>query len=197
MRVLSEKKRIFMLIDLNNSAAIVRDLGNIHYSYFMQDFFNDIEKITEKHNGTIFDNHGDHAFIVWELHNEINYESLDCYFAIRDHLELRRAYYFTNYNTTPSIKTSIHIGDSVKCRESNKTAHECYLGVAVNVTARILCLSPTTRKEILVSEDIQRLFAHDNQYKFIYQGSYQLKELKDQLKIYSVEKNSYRTRKVV
>ena len=92
------------------------------------------------------------------MNNEINNnESLDCYFAIRDYLESKRTYYLANYKVTPSIKASIHIGDSVKCCVSNEKFNETYLGLSINITSRILWVFSTIKKEVLTSEDISLL----------------------------------------
>ena len=106
-----ETKQIFMFLDLKSSTSIAEKLGHFKYSKLIQDFFYDLNEITELYDSKVYQYIGDEAVLTWSYKKGISKNNcVQLFFAFQNKIKSKSAYYLKKYGTVPEFKAGAHGG---------------------------------------------------------------------------------------
>ncbi len=162
-----EEERIFMFLDLNSSTTIAERLGNAKYHSLLKEFFADITYPIVENKGEIYQYVGDEIVLTWAPDDQVPYRKcIECFFAIKLHIEKHQKKYLSNYGLVPSFKAGIHYG-KVTVGEIGIIKRDITCsGDVLNTTARILSMCNELNEELVVSADLaSKIHALDNYVK--------------------------------
>ena len=160
----SIEERIFMFLDLNDATTLAEKLGPQKYSTLLRDFFNDIDEAFTHNKGQIFQYVGDEVVVIWNPKQGLkNNNCINSYFMALDIIEEKKEYYLNTYQSIPSFKAAIHIGE-VSITEIGVSKKEIvYHGDTMNTTARICASAHKLGRKFLITKTLfDRLSINDN-----------------------------------
>jgi adenylate cyclase len=150
-----EVERIFLFLDLKSSTAIAERLGNIVYSNFLIDYFYDITDAILMAKAEIYQYVGDEIILTWPLNKGIkNANCINCFFDIRNSIELKKSKYIEQYGVHPEFKAGLHGGNVVVTWIGDLKKEIVYHGDVLNTTARLETECNKHNQILLTSEYI-------------------------------------------
>ena len=184
------EEKIFMFLDLKNSTSIAEELGHTDYYNFLNYFFEDISRAALKHWGTIYQYVGDEIVIHWPNHKSL--ESIECFFAIKEIINMNSKVYQEKFGFVPGFRAGIH-GGLVAIGEIGTTKKDIlYIGDVLNATSRIQGMCKEFGADVLISEDIYSVIDADfSDYTFKDMGCTELRGKKKRVNLYAVAKTNF------
>ena len=152
-----EENRIFMFLDLKNSTGIAEALGHKRYSRLIQSCFHDVSELIPRFKASIYQYVGDEIVLSW--HVEDGLKELNClhfYFAYRDKLISKTAYYQKNFGLVPEFKAGLEMGPVMVAEVGDIKREIAYHGDVLNTAARIQGCCNTYGKQLLISENLEQ-----------------------------------------
>ena len=147
--------RIFMFLDMKSSTTIAEELGHVSYFNMLKDYFSTISPETEDYFAEIYQYVGDEIVLSWSQEDGLeNDNCLRCFFAMKDALEGRAAYFSNTYGTAPVFKAGVHIGEVTSGEIGEQKKEIVYTGDPLNTTARIQSLCNEFEVDLLISSQL-------------------------------------------
>ena len=182
-----EVDRVFMFLDIKSSTTIAEKIGHLKFLSLVNDFFYDIDEPVKQTKGEIYKYVGDEAIITWKTIDAIkNTNCLHCYELIEKAINRKSNYYLKKYGIVPEFKAGLHGGIAVTGELGFTKREIAYMGDVLNTTARIEEACKQYDKDILMSEDIIKLFSSSSELKFTPIGEVALRGKEEKLKLYTV-----------
>ena len=184
----SIEERIFMFLDLNDATTLAEKLGPQKYSALLRDFFNDIDNAFTQYKGNIFQYVGDEVVVIWDPKQGLkNNNCINSFFMALDIIGEKKEYYLKAYESIPSFKAAIHIGE-VSITEIGVSKKEiAYHGDTINTAARICASAHKLGRKFLITKALfDRLPINDNGI-FNEIGEYSFKGKDKRIVIYALE----------
>lgn len=153
-----EERRIFLFIDLIDSTALARQLGNLGTQRLLTRFFFDLGQPVAENGGEIHAYVGDEAIITWPFEKGANNgRCVRCFFAIHDRLKANAEIYEKLFGTAPGIRAGLHGGPVIvgECGDIKKSI--VYFGDTVNTSARLEGEAKRLKKDLIVSAELLRM----------------------------------------
>jgi adenylate cyclase len=148
-----EEKRVFLFADLANSTHIAEELGHLSFSRFLRSCFSDVSEAILAWRGQVYQHAGDSVIVSWPMTEGLREAAcLRCFFDMLEHLESRREFYLTEYNTEPHFRAGIHAGDVVTTWVGEARKDLAFHGETVNTTARLEAMCKELEVQCLASE---------------------------------------------
>jgi adenylate cyclase len=149
------EKRIFMFLDLNSSTSIAEKLGNEKYHNLLKDFFSDITNPVLDNRGEIYQYVGDEAVVSWPYKYGIeNSQCIQCYFDIKNSIEMNKEKYLSRYGLIPGFKAGIHYGNVIAGEIGVIKRDITFSGDVLNTTSRIQGMCKELKVDMLVSGEL-------------------------------------------
>ncbi len=178
----------FLFIDLKSSTTIAEKLGNIKYSEFLIDYFYDITDAILINEAEIYQYVGDEIILSWSLDDGIkDSRCINCYFDIRNSIELSKEKYLNKYGYYPEFNAGLHGGRVVVTWIGDIKKEIVYHGDVLNTTSRLEEYCKQHNKSLVVSEyilDKMKLAPH---LKAEFIDEIQLRGKEKKIKIYNLE----------
>jgi adenylate cyclase len=150
-----QELRIFMFLDMRSSTAIAERIGDTRYFQLLNDVYTDITDPVIYTEGDIYQYVGDEISVSWKLQRGIKGQRcLRCFFAIREKLQRRAAYYREQYGIVPVFKAGFHYGQVTTGEIGLVKKQTIFSGDVVNTAAHIQAACNEHGVEILVSKDL-------------------------------------------
>jgi adenylate cyclase len=150
-----ETERIFLFIDLKSSTSIAERLGNIKYSEFLIDYYYDITDALLMAEAEIYQYVGDEIILSWSFNKGIqDAKCINCFFDIRNSIELLKDKYLNQYGVYPEFKAGLHGGKVVVTWIGDLKKEIVYHGDVLNTTSRLEAECNRYKQTLLVSEFI-------------------------------------------
>ena len=181
------EERIFLFLDLKNSTTIAEKLGHEKYFDFLNHFFDDIGSSILDSWGSIYQYVGDEVVIHWSKDKSL--ESLQCFHGIQRSIEANRNFYEKTYGVVPKFRGGIH-GGLVAIGEIGSIKKDIlYIGDVLNTTSRIQGLCKTFNTDLLISQFVVDQIENENLngFKFVDQGTTELRGREKHIRIYTVD----------
>lgn len=175
-REMSEVERIFMFLDITSSTSIAETLGHVKYFELLNDFFNDLAKPIEVHNGEIYQYVGDEVVVSWALDEGIQEaHCLHCFFDILETMDDLSYKYLEKYELVPAFKAGMHYGKVSTGTIGTIKKEIIYTGDVLNTTSRIEGQCNQHNVNLLLSKDLMNKLPNQNEFKFIEIGEISLR----------------------
>ena len=177
-----------MFLDLNDATTLAEKLGPEKYSAFLRDFFNDIDDAFTQCKGNIFQYVGDEVVVIWNPKQGLkNNNCVNSFFMALDIIETKKNYYLNAYQSIPSFKAALHIGE-VSITEIGVSKKEiAYHGDTMNTTARICESAHNLGKKFLMTKTLFDKLPEKNEYMFNELGEHSFKGKDNKITIYAIE----------
>lgn len=185
----SVEERIFMFLDLNDATTLAENLGPIKYSALLRDFFNDLDDAFTRNKGHVFQYVGDEVVVIWTSKQGLkNNNCINSFFMALDIIEKRKEYYLSSYQSVPSFKAALHIGE-VSITEIGVSKKEiAYHGDTINTTARICGSAHKLDSTFLISKSLFDRLPNNGNGTFTEIGEYSFKGKDKKIILYTIQK---------
>ena len=155
-----QELRIFMFLDMRSSTSIAETIGDTRYFQLLNDLYADITDPVVYSEGEIYQYVGDEISISWKLERGTrNERCIRCFFAIRQKLTARAAYYTGQYGTAPVFKAGMHFGPVTRGQVGLVKRQTIFSGDVVNTAAHIQSSCNALGVDNLVSKDLLDVLA--------------------------------------
>ncbi|MFC2094005.1 adenylate/guanylate cyclase domain-containing protein [Bacteroidota bacterium] len=183
-----EIERIFLFIDLKSSTSIAEKLGNIKYSEFLIDYYYDITDALLMAGAEIYQYVGDEIILSWQFKKGIqDAKCINCFFDIRNTIELLKDKYLNQYGVYPEFKAGLHGGKVVVTWIGDIKKEIVYHGDVLNTTSRLEAECNRYNETLLVSEFILNNLELPAYLEANFIDELQLRGKEKKIKIYSLE----------
>jgi adenylate cyclase len=184
-----QEERIFMFLDLRSSTTYAEQIGHVKFSEMIQDCFYDLATVVEEHRAEIYQYVGDEAVLTWKMKNGLNdHNSLRAFFAFDDRLKSRSEYYQQKYGFIPEFKAGLNAGEVMVAEVGEIKREIAYHGDVLNTGARIQSRCNFYGRNLLISEQLKRLFPFADDFVITFLATEELKGKMEKVGIYSVER---------
>ena len=151
----TEEKRIFMFLDMKSSTTIAERLGHIKYFELLKEYYSDFSDAIIRYSGEVYQYVGDEIVISWKYEDGIsNNNCVKCFFAMKDSLKKREAWYTSTFGITPTFKAGLHFGKVTTGEIGVLKKEIIFTGDVLNTTARIQELCNAYQVDLLVSDKL-------------------------------------------
>ncbi|SDM54706.1 adenylate/guanylate cyclase domain-containing protein [Kriegella aquimaris] len=151
----TEEKRIFMFLDMKSSTTIAERLGHIKYFELLKEYYSDFSDAIIRYSGEVYQYVGDEIVISWKYEDGIsNNNCVKCFFAMKDSLKKREAWYTLTFGITPTFKAGLHFGKVTTGEIGVLKKEIIFTGDVLNTTARIQELCNAYQVDLLVSDKL-------------------------------------------
>jgi adenylate cyclase len=186
-----EEKRIFMFLDLKSSTTIAEKLGHLKYSQLIQDCFYDLNEVVPNFEAEIYQYVGDEAVLSWPYEKGLaNNNCVALFFAFKNKLLEKTAYYTEKYNTIPEFKAGLHGGVLMVAEVGVVKKEVAYHGDVINTSARIQAECNNHKVPILISEKLLNDLNMDTFFSSRHLGDVLLKGKRNSVKIHTITANA-------
>jgi adenylate cyclase len=183
-----EIDKIFLFLDLNSSTTIAEKLGNIRYSEFLIDYFDEMTDAILMSKAEIYQYIGDEIILTWPFAEGIkNAKCIHCFFDIRNGMELNKEKYLKKYGVCPEFKAAMHAGRVSVTWIGTIKKEIVYHGDVLNTTARLQEKCSEYGQYFLVSDYMLESLKLPEYLKTEYVGEYQLKGKMEKVKIFGLK----------
>ena len=183
-----EVNKIFLFIDLKSSTEIAEKLGNLQYSSFMIDYFNDMTDAILMSRAEIYQYVGDEIILTWSFSDGIkDSRCVNCFYDIRNKMELNKYKYLKKFEVYPQFKAAIHAGRVSVTWIGSIKKEIVYHGDVLNTTARIQAECNKHNQYCLVSGYMIASLQLPGHLKSEYVGELQLKGKQEKVKIFGLK----------
>ncbi len=184
----SEKKRIFLFIDLKSSTTIAEQLGNFGFGSLLQDYYFDISVAARETNGEIYDYIGDEVIISWPLRKTQNLQNcIDCIKRIKQIISSKESNYREKYGFVPRFKAGAHSGKVVVMWVGDHKKEIMYVGDVLNTAKRIQSECDRLSTDFLISGESLERFPDLNLDIFTPAGTVLLKGKSKPVELFRME----------
>jgi adenylate cyclase len=153
-----EEERIFMFLDMRSSTTVAEKLGNYKYFNLLKDYYDDLSESIIQFSGEVYQYVGDEIVISWSFKKGTQRDNcIRCFYAMKDALSKKKAFYLKKYGTCPEFKAGIHSGKVTTGEIGALKKDIFYTGDVLNVTSRIQNLCNKYEMELIVSEQLANL----------------------------------------
>ncbi len=181
------EQTLFMFLDLANSTALTRQLGDIGVQTMITRFFFDITEPIIEYGGEIHRYVGDQVVITWPLGTALqNQRAVQCYFAIRACIADRSDQYRSRFGTVPGFRAGLHGGPVVVSECGDKKQEISYFGDTVNTAARIEQQCKELDCPLLISAELLRHVELPEGYRAESRGIVRLKGREQDSELFTV-----------
>ena len=177
-----------MFLDMKSSTAHAEKLGHIRYFQMLKEYYNDISIPILNCGGEIYQYVGDEIVITWKAKNNFANNVLNCFFAMKEALNLQHNKYLLEYELAPTFKAGVHYGKVTTGEIGLLKKDIVFTGDTLNTAARIQSLCNQYEVDLLVSEDFLKAEASIDEYSFNALGKTQLKGRNKGIALYSVNR---------
>ena len=183
-----EINKIFLFIDLKSSTGIAEKLGNTTYSSFLIDYYHDMTDAILMSKAEIYQYIGDEIILTWSFENGIKYSRcVNCFFDIKNTIEMRREKYIEKYGVYPEFKASLHAGKVSVTWIGSIKKEIVYHGDVLNTTARIQAECNKYEQCFLVSEYMLQNVQLPEYLKSEFIDELQLKGKQQKIKLFGIK----------
>jgi adenylate cyclase len=183
-----EEKRLFLFVDLKDSTTLAEQLGNLHYSALVRDFFQDVGAPIAATRGEVYQYVGDEVVVTWPWQKGLrNARCLRCFFGMQQAVERRREYYLQHYGVVPSFKAGLHGGPVISTQVGDIRSELVFHGDVLNTTARIQAKCNALQSRLLVSEPLLRALGPLPQYSMRLLGEFTLRGKSLSVELFDVQ----------
>lgn len=147
-----EEHRIFLFIDLIDSTALTRQLGDLGAQRLLTRFFFDMGQPVAEFGGEIHAYVGDEAIITWPFRAGTKQaRCIQCFFAIQDVLNANAETYEDLFGVRPQIRAGLHGGPVIvsECGDTKRSI--VYFGDTMNTSARLESEAKNSKKDLIIS----------------------------------------------
>ena len=133
-----EEERIFMFLDIRHSTQLAEQLGDLKFSKFVRDFFDDLTSPITETRAEVSHYIGDEVVLTWWPDRGFNDANcMQLFFRMQSIIDRRRQYYMDEYGVVPEFKAGAHIGHVVATEVGNIKSEIVYHGDVLNTTSRV------------------------------------------------------------
>jgi len=152
-----QESRIFMFLDLKGSTALAERLGDLRFSQFIRDVFQDITTPLLANGAEVSHFIGDEVVVTWPLARGVQGgQCIRCYFSVLDEFVRRASHYRDRYGLTPSFKAGMHCGLVVTTEVGQIKSEIVFHGDVLNTAARLQSLCGGEEADLLISDELAR-----------------------------------------
>ncbi|MTI39597.1 adenylate/guanylate cyclase domain-containing protein [Fulvivirga lutimaris] len=185
----SIEDRIFMFIDMKGSTTIAEKLGHVKYYELLNKYYADMSDPILNSQGEIYQYVGDEIIISWPKSIGIkNNNCLNCFYDIRDNINLKSSEYFNAFSLVPQFKAGLHCGPVTTGEIGQLKKEIVFTGDVLNTTSRIQMLCNEYNAQLLASQQVLDLLTLNNEYDITPMGEIQLKGKNRKINISTVAK---------
>lgn len=184
-----QELRIFMFLDMRSSTSIAESIGDTRYFQLLNDIYADITDPVVYSEGEIYQYVGDEISVSWKLERGArNERCIRCFFAIREKLNMRNAYYSGKYGTAPVFKAGLHFGPVTRGQVGLVKRQTIFSGDVVNTAAHIQASCNALGVDNLVSKDLlDVLVLSPAKYDVKAMGSIPLKGKRNAMELFTLD----------
>ncbi len=183
----TEEKRIFMFTDMKSSTTIAEKLGHIQYFELLRAYYADLSDAIVQYSGEIYQYVGDEIIVSWKYKEGIeNNNCIKCFFAMKEDLRKRSAWYQKRFGVLPTFKAGFHFGKVTTGEIGALKKEIIFTGDVLNATARIQGLCNRYEVDLLVSDDLMKSLAVNGNYQIRSLGENELRGKKKNIKLYTL-----------
>ncbi len=183
-----EIDKIFLFIDLKSSTTIAEKLGNLKYSEFLIDYYDDMTDAILMSKAEIYQYIGDEIVLTWPFKEGIkDAKCIHCFFDIRNTMELKKTRYLGKFGVYPEFKAAMHAGNVSVTWIGSIKKEVVYHGDVLNTTARIQEECNKYKQYFLISEHMLNNIALPEYLRSEYVGEHQLKGKLEKVKIFGLK----------
>ena len=180
--------KIFLFIDLKSSTAIAEKLGNIKYSSFLIDYYDDMTDAILMSGAEIYQYIGDEIILTWSLTDGIkDSKCIHCFFDIRNTMELKKEKYLKKYGVYPEFKAAMHAGSVSVTWIGTIKKEVAYHGDVLNTTARVQAECNKYEQCFMITGYMKENVKIPEHLKIEYIDELQLKGKQEKVKIYGLK----------
>jgi adenylate cyclase len=185
-----EEERIFMFLDMKSSTQIAEKLGHVIYFEMLQQYFSDLTGPVIDYSGEIYQYAGDEMIISWRLEKGLkNNACIQCFFAMKESLLEKSAYYTEKYGISPQFKAGLHYGKVTTGEIGILKKEIIFTGDVLNTTARIEGLCNQYAVAILISDSLVEKLDLSTHYKVKSVGKNTLRGKDGQIELFTLNYN--------
>lgn len=185
------EKRIFLFMDLKDSTAYAEKLGSLKFSQFIQDCFQDVNKVIPPYNAEIYQYVGDAVVLTWRSEEGLrNNNCIRFFFAFQKQLQMRKDHYINKYGLLPEFKAGANIGDITVAEVGDFKREIAYHGDTINTAARIQSMCNTYSKSFLISEELKNEIYNNNLFSAYFLDKLKLRGKEKEISIYNIDENN-------
>ncbi|MDF1734876.1 MAG: adenylate/guanylate cyclase domain-containing protein [Minwuia sp.] len=147
-----EEHRIFLFIDLIDSTALTRQLGDLGAQRLLTRFFFDMGQPVAESGGEIHAYVGDEAIITWPFRAGADQSRcVRCFYAVQDVLDANAEAYEKLFGVRPQIRAGLHGGPVIvsECGDTKRSI--VYFGDTMNTAARLESEAKNLKKDLIIS----------------------------------------------
>lgn len=182
-----EENMIFLFMDLKSSTSYAERLGHIKYSELIQDCFSDMTPAINMCEAEIYQYVGDEVVLMWPYKKGVqNGNCINLLFQFKEILQKRSEHYLSNYDFVPQFKAGINGGKLTVAEVGVIKRSVAYHGDVINTASRIQCLCNSFDQEILISENIVKIFGNNKLFNFQFIDNIQLRGKKEKINIFGI-----------
>jgi adenylate cyclase len=147
-----EERRVFLIVDLKESSAAARRLGDLRYLRLLDAFFDDVADVALDHGAEIHKYVGDEAILTW-----LEASALDgarcalCPLALAQRVREASAEYRRSFGFVPSFRAVLHSGLIVAGEIGGLKRELAFVGDTLNTAARLLDVSRESGEDVVLS----------------------------------------------
>lgn len=183
-----EINKIFLFIDLKSSTAIAEKLGNMKYSSFLIDYYDDMTDAILMSGAEIYQYIGDEIILNWLFAEGIkDSKCINCFFDIRNTMELKKEKYLKKYGIYPQFKAAMHAGSVSVTWIGTIKKEVAYHGDVLNTTARVQAECNKYDQCFMITEYMKENVKIPEYLKTEFVGELQLKGKQEKVKIYGLK----------
>jgi len=183
-----EITKIFLFIDLKSSTTIAERLGNMKYSSFLIDYYDDMTDAILMSGAEIYQYIGDEIILTWSFDTGIeDSRCINCFFDIRNTMELKKEKYLKKYGVYPQFKAAMHAGSVSVTWIGTIKKEVAYHGDVLNTTARIQAECNKYEQCFMITEFMKENVKIPEYLKIEYIDELQLKGKLEKVKIFGLK----------
>ena len=182
-----KEDRVFLFLDLKRSTTIAEALGHARYSEFLRQVYHDLTEIVLKHGAEIYQYVGDEVVLTWRSdRGDSEIQSLQAFFAFRDKLASKEAWYVEAFGVVPQFRGGAEEGQVTATEVGDIKRDIAFHGDPLNTAARLLELCREYGQPVLVSGRIQASLAGDRSLSTEFRGEVTLRGKREPVAVYGV-----------
>jgi adenylate cyclase len=183
-----EVHKIFLFIDLKSSTTIAEKIGNLRYSEFLIDYYDDMTDAILMSKAEIYQYIGDEIVLSWSFEEGIeDAKCVHCFFDIRNKMEMKKEKYLNKFGVYPQFKAAMHAGRVSVTWIGTIKKEIVYHGDVLNTTSRIQDECNKYSQCFLVSDYMLESLKLPEYLRSEFVGELQLKGKLEKVKIFGLK----------
>lgn len=174
---------------MRSSTTIAEQLGHITYFELLKAYYADLSDAIIEYAGELYQYVGDEIIVSWNLKTGThNNNCLRCFFAMKEDLGEKAAWYQEKFGVMPTFKAGIHYG-KVTTGEIGVIKKDIFFtGDVLNTAARIQGLCNTYRTDLLISGDLLDRLKPEDEFQVRPIGEQELRGRKEAMELFTINK---------